>query len=416
MSGLSASGLRQRRKKEITQVLTDFDAFPKVPETYVEQTATGGYVSIITFVLVMVMLYSELNYFLYPGYKFRFAPDADFSAKLKLNVDMTVAMPCDLIGADILDKTGQNAFSFGRLREEPTWWELDTNQRIHFDEVQRMNQYLREEYHQLQDVLWESGYGRLYSDMPARRVQPQIEHNACRVHGTLTLNKVAGNFHVTAGKVLPIMGAHAHMTGFMEPRDYNFTHRIEKLSFGDKHAGIIQPLEGDEKITDINLMNFQYFIEVVPTEVFGLFGKKITYQYSVKEHSRPIDHSTGSHGTPGIYFKYDLSALKVEVTKDREGFFQFLVRLCASVGGLVATSTIVCGLVKNCVEFICCGLPKQDSLHKSSLHTPSPAPSVNTNLLSQSAPAGVTKHKLLSSPDISQSSNQPFNVELTKSC
>lgn len=88
--------------------------------------------------------------------------------------------------------------------------------------------------------------------MPARRVQPQIEHNACRVHGTLTLNKVAGNFHVTAGKVLPIMGAHAHMTGFMEPRDYNFTHRIEKLSFGDKHAGIIQPLEGDEKITDIS--------------------------------------------------------------------------------------------------------------------------------------------------------------------
>ena len=68
-----------------------------------------------------------------------------------------------VIGADILDKTGQNAFSFGRLREEPTWWELDTNQRIHFDEVQRMNQYLREEYHQLQDVLWESGYGRLYS-------------------------------------------------------------------------------------------------------------------------------------------------------------------------------------------------------------------------------------------------------------
>ena len=52
-------------------------------------------VSIITFVLVMVMLYSELIYFLFPGYKFRFAPDADFSAKLKLNVDMTVAMPCD---------------------------------------------------------------------------------------------------------------------------------------------------------------------------------------------------------------------------------------------------------------------------------------------------------------------------------
>ena len=88
--------------------------------------------------------------------------------------------------------------------------------------------------------------------MPERRSKPEHGHDACRVHGTLTLNKLAGNFHVTAGKVLPIMGAHAHMTGFMEREDYNFTHRIEKLSFGDKHAGIIQPLEGDEKITDIS--------------------------------------------------------------------------------------------------------------------------------------------------------------------
>ena len=52
-------------------------------------------VSIITFLLVVWMLYSEFNYFVFPGYKFRFVPDADFTAKLKLNVDMTVAMPCD---------------------------------------------------------------------------------------------------------------------------------------------------------------------------------------------------------------------------------------------------------------------------------------------------------------------------------
>ena len=35
------SGLRQRRK-EVSQVVTEFDAFPKVPETYVEQTTAGG--------------------------------------------------------------------------------------------------------------------------------------------------------------------------------------------------------------------------------------------------------------------------------------------------------------------------------------------------------------------------------------
>jgi len=345
--------LRQRRKP-VTQIVESLDAFPKVPETIVEQTASGATVAILTFILVVVMLYSELTYFYHPGLKFRFSPDSDLEAKLKINVDMTVAMQCSLIGADILDKTNTNAFSFGRLKEEPTWFELDTTQRIHFDEVQRLNQYLRDEYHQLQDFLWKSGYASLYGNLPERRQIPGRPHDACRIHGSLTLNKVAGNFHITAGKVLPIMGAHAHMTGFMEPSDYNFTHRIEKFSFGDAVAGIIQPLEGDEKISDINMMNFQYFVEVVPTEVAALTGKKTTYQYSVKEHARPIDHGSGSHGTPGIYFKYDISALKVEVSQDREPFYQFLVRLMASIGGLVATSGIVCGLLKNGISIACC--------------------------------------------------------------
>ena len=33
-----------------------------------------------------------------------------------------------------------------------------------------MNQYLREEYHQLQDILWGSGYGRLYSGIERKRL------------------------------------------------------------------------------------------------------------------------------------------------------------------------------------------------------------------------------------------------------
>ena len=32
----------------------------------------------------------------------------------------------------------------------------------------------------------------------------------------------------------------------------------------------------------LDLMNFQYYIEVVPTVVDSYIGKKLTYQYSVK--------------------------------------------------------------------------------------------------------------------------------------
>ena len=56
-----------------------------------------------------------------------------------------------------------------------------------------------------QDVLWKSGFSRLYSEMPSRKLQAEGHKDACRVHGALTLNKVAGNFHVTAGKVMTII-------------------------------------------------------------------------------------------------------------------------------------------------------------------------------------------------------------------
>lgn len=43
---------------------------------------------------------------------------------------------------------------------------------------------------------------------------------------------------------------HIHILTFMTDKDYNFTHRINRFSFGGPSPGIIHPLEGDEKIAD----------------------------------------------------------------------------------------------------------------------------------------------------------------------
>ena len=94
-------------------------------------------------------------------------------------------------------------------------------------------------------------------------------------------------------------------------------------------------------VTD--LMNYQYFVQIVPTEVHTLAGKWQTYQYSVKELARDIGETGGS--MPGLFFKYDLSALKVIVSQDREPLWQFLVKLCAGVGGIVATSQLLSSLL-----------------------------------------------------------------------
>lgn len=38
------------------------------------------------------------------------------------------------------------------------------------------------------------------------------------------------------------------MAAFVSDRDYNFSHRINRFSFGEPSHGIVHPLEGDEKI------------------------------------------------------------------------------------------------------------------------------------------------------------------------
>ena len=51
--------------------------------------------AVVTALLVAALVWSEARYFLSPGYNFKFVPDADYETKLTINVDLTVAMPCD---------------------------------------------------------------------------------------------------------------------------------------------------------------------------------------------------------------------------------------------------------------------------------------------------------------------------------
>lgn len=346
--------LRYRGKKKVIDRVKELDAFPKVPEEYVDSTPVGGTFSVIAFLIIMWLIYSEVSYYLDSNLVFKFMPDIDMDEKLRINIDMTVAMPCSNIGADILDSTSQSVFGFGELQEEDTWFELTQEQQDAFDAVKYLNSYLREEYHSVWQLLWKKGHGSVRATIPTRKTKPNRRPDACRLHGVLTLNKVAGNFHVTAGKSLHLPRGHIHLNMLFDDTPQNFSHRIHRLSFGSPANGIIYPLEGDLKITQEENMLFQYFIEVVPTDVDTTFETIKTFQYSVKELERPISHSKGSHGVPGIFFKYDMAALKVKVYQERENVLQFTLRLFSIIGGIYVVvgflNTIVLSIRTNFIK------------------------------------------------------------------
>ena len=78
----------------------------------------------------------------------------------------------------------------------------------------------------------------------------------CRMHGTISVNKIRGNFHFSAGKAFSQGGSHIHdMSQFLHnDQNQNFMHFIKHLQFGQheyhsekqkrtKSNELIHPLE-----------------------------------------------------------------------------------------------------------------------------------------------------------------------------
>lgn len=343
-----------RNRKQTLKVLKELDAFPKVPENYQETSASGGSVSIIIFLFIGILVTSEFWYYRGVETKYDYAVDTDADSKLQINVDMTVAMRCDDIGADVLDLSGSSLELGDKLALEPTYFELTEEQMTWLRMFRHMHAFV-EGYRALKVLEEFNNNGPTY--MPKRKEGGKQDkpHDACRVHGSFEVNKVAGNFHITAGKSIYHPRGHAHLSAFVPSESYNYSHRIDALSFGPWAAGYINPLDGDLVTTDKKLQMYQYYIKIVPTSIKSLNGQVTkTNQYSVTQRIREINHEAGSHGISGIFFKYDMSSLMVRVESHRRSFWGFLVRLCGIVGGIFATSGMMHSLIGLLFDVITC--------------------------------------------------------------
>uniref|UniRef100_A0A8C6TIV8 Endoplasmic reticulum-Golgi intermediate compartment protein n=1 Tax=Neogobius melanostomus TaxID=47308 RepID=A0A8C6TIV8_9GOBI len=339
--------MRRLTKKKALNLVKELDAFPKVPESYVESTASGGTVSLIAFTFMAALAFLEFFVYRDTWMKYEYEVDKDFTSKLRINVDITVAMKCQYIGADVLDLAETMVASDG-LEYEPVNFELSPQQRLWQLTLLHIQERLRLE-HSLQDVLFKSAIKIAPEDSPAPL-------NACRIHGHLYVNKVAGNFHITVGKSIPHPRGHAHLAALVSHDSFNFSHRINHLSFGEMIPGIISTLDGTEKVSPESNHMFQYFITIVPTKLNTYKIAADTHQYSVTERERVINHALGSHGVSGIFMKYDISSLMIRVTEQHMPLWQFLVRLCGIIGGIFSTTGMLHGVVGFLVDVICCRL------------------------------------------------------------
>ena len=185
------------------------------------------------------------------------------------------------------------------------------------------------------------------SKNPFANVRPG---EGCRLTGSMRVNKVAGNVHMTIGESLVRDGAHIHQFIPSEAPKFNVSHTIHELTFGDKHP--LMPstnfLDNTVRYVDESTGGtglFQYFLRIVPTEYVDKAGRTslVTNQFTYTEKFRPVvlaeyqripGHPGGAPVIPGIFFVYDLSPFLLQVSTAQIPLSHLVTRLLAIVGGV----------------------------------------------------------------------------------
>ncbi|KAG0175855.1 hypothetical protein DFQ29_006859 [Apophysomyces sp. BC1021] len=317
-----------------------FDAFPKVEADNQTRSEKGGFLTVILACFLVLLTMSEFSEYRKMQTNYHFLVDSTIETTIPINMDLTVAMPCPALRVHVYDISGQRIHLTEDLKLIPAEFSIGTAAK--YSAISNPT-YIHE--------IVKAASGKKYDERIA------ADMGACRIFGSIRANKVAANLHITS------LGHGYHSHEHTEHSLLNFTHRIDEFSFGQFYAGLVNPLDNSVEVAESNFEIFQYILSVVPT-TYTDHKKRVllTNQYAVTDSRKSVQEKSASGFVPGIFFKYDIEPISVQISQFRASFTHFLVRLCGIIGGSVVTV----GFVYRTLKFFLTGGREDPELYAPS--------------------------------------------------
>ena len=313
--------------------LRTFDAFPKTEEQYKKKSQKGGVSTILTYLFLIFIAYSEFGSY-FGGYvDQQYIVDPNVKENVQINLDMIIKMPCQWIDVHARDLSMDTKLASSELKFEDMPFFIPYDTRINdmkeiitpeLDEI--LGDAIPAEFREKMDT-------RMYYDENNPETAGHLpEMDGCHVFGSVSVNRLMGDLQITAK-------GYGYRNFNRTPKDkINFAHVINELSFGDFYPYIDNPLDSSAKFDKEDPMAaFVYHTYVVPT-IYQKMGAEVdTNQYSVAEYRYHKDDNTMSDVglVPGIFIKYNFESMTVLVSDKRLGFLQFIIRLVAILSFVV---------------------------------------------------------------------------------
>ncbi|XP_047341217.1 endoplasmic reticulum-Golgi intermediate compartment protein 3-like [Impatiens glandulifera] len=359
--------------------LKSLDAYPKINEDFHSRTFSGGVITLVSTIMMLLLFFSEFRLYLYSGTETTLVVDTSRGGTLHINFDVTFpAIACSLLSVDAIDISGEQHLD---IKHNIVKKRIDSHENVievrqdgmgapkmenplqkHGGRLEHNEKYCGSCYgseqsddeccnscEEVREAYRKKGWGVSNVDLIdqckregyIQKIKDE-DGEGCNIHGSLEVNKVAGNFHFTPGKSF-------HQSTFLfqdllgfSMESHNISHKINQLSFGAYFPGVSNPLDGVQWVQATETGVYQYFIKVVPTIYTDIRGHKIeSNQFSFTEHFKSSQFGNLRQTPPGVHFFYDLSPVKVTFTEGKISFLHFLTNVCAVIGGVFAVAGII---------------------------------------------------------------------------
>ncbi|KAJ1442993.1 endoplasmic reticulum vesicle transporter-domain-containing protein [Ochromonadaceae sp. CCMP2298] len=280
-----------------------FDVHVKTVDGVNQQTIIGAIITLISTILVVVLILSEISYF----------------------------MKIDVVSRMLTDSTA-NVESV-KLEFDLQFYDVSCNRIEFMQEVTRGTLHLHE------------------PGVVEKFVIDDGKTLGCHIRGSNVIDKVGGNFRFAI-----------EPTATPAPSSTNISHHVRRVSFVptkgesavEKMPELRDSLDNQVSIVE-DASIYHYAVQVVPTQYKTLYGELyFANQYSVIEKAVTAQQlTTGAEPVAGLHlrdfrgivFTYDFHPVMLYMEERREKIVDFVSNLFGIVGGLITVLTLFEGVV-----------------------------------------------------------------------
>ena len=281
--------------------------------------------------MALLFINELINYLSYKTSSIMYVDVNRGADKLKVNIDIDIDhIPCDLLAILTADALGERSSD---IKGEILKSRLDKRGRI-----------LDTKKYEIA----EPNYNKIKTE--------SNNDEGCNLKGYFFVDAVPGSFLITSG----FYGGTVQRLSIEGGFKINAQHKINEISFGETNerhhiwsnfgkniAKLSYSLNNMKKKYEQLTSVYQYYLKIVPTKYITFKNVINDYQYTYNSYA---EH--GIHEMPSMHFRYDLSPITVEYKLHKETFLNFIINICAILGGVFTVTGIIDAIIHKSVVIL----------------------------------------------------------------